>query len=189
MKKLLTILMLFGVCCALHAQNVYTQKQPGIEGEYKTFTFLNRNDKSSMDKQDLLVFDDPYMTSIWVFGDPKYPDTNTNTNIQDAITQELIRKGYKKVKKGGDMLVSYTVFAKDGAIKGGFVNNKGDAYPNTNEDISIKKGTLMISIIDRKTGKALWHGFDKNTLGENATIKETQSMKAVTNTLGSFTLD
>ncbi|MBK5278185.1 MAG: DUF4136 domain-containing protein [Bacteroidia bacterium] len=190
MKKVLFTLTFVALCFALQAQNVYTLKQPGlIEGDYKTFSFLDQNKKSTMDKQEILVFDDPFMTSIWVFNDPKYPDAKSNADIQKAITQELIRKGFKKVAKGADMLVSYSVFSNDGNVKGIFTDDDGDTFSDIDETIAIKKGTLMISFIDRKTGKPLWHGFDKNALGQSTSIADTQVMKAVTSTLNSFSLD
>ena len=190
MKKVLLTLTFVALCFALQAQNVYTIKQPGLtEGDYTTFSFLDQNKKSTMDKQDILVFDDPFMTSIWVFNDPKYPDAKSNANIQKAITQELIRKGFKKVDKGADMLVSYSVFSNDGNVKGIFKDDNGDIVSDIYETTAIKKGTLMISLIDRKTGMPLWHGFDKNALGQNASIPDTQTMKAVTSTLKPFSLD
>ncbi len=189
MKKVFTFLLLFAGSCTLHAQDVYTQKQPGlIEGNFKTFSFLDQNKKSTMDQHDLLIFEDPFMTSVWVFHDPKYPDAKTTANIQKAITQELIRKGYKKVDKGADMLVSYTVFSKDGTIRGNFMNDSGDLFPDTNDELAIKKGTLLISLLARKTNKQLWHGFDKNALSQSLPISETQTMKSVTDILAPFFL-
>ncbi len=190
MKNLIFTLAFITLCFAIQAQDVYTQKQSGInDGDYKTFYFLDQSKKSTMDKQDLIVFENPYMTHVWVFSDPKYPDAKSNATIKKAITQEFISKGYKKVDKGADMLVSYTVFKTDGDITGNYIDNNGGAFPNTNETIAIKKGTLMISIIDRKTGKPLWHGFDKNALGESASIEDTKTMKSVTSTLDSFSLN
>lgn len=190
MKNLIFTLAFAGLCFVMQAQDVYTQKQAGIiEKDYETFSFVDQSKKSTMDKQDLLVFDDPYMTSIWVFSDPAYPDAKSKAGIKKAITQELISKGYKKVEKGADMLVSYTVFKSDGDITGNFIDDNGNAFPNTNEEIAIKKGTLLISILDRKTGKALWHGFDKKGLGTSASIEDTKTMKSVTSTLNSFVLN
>ncbi len=190
MKKVLFTLTFVALCFALQAQNVYTLKQPGLnEEDYKTFSFLDQNKKSTMEKQDILVFDNPFMTSLWVFYDTKYPDAKSNANIKKEITQELIRKGYKKVDKGADMLVSYTVFKDDGNVTGNFTDDYGDTFPESKETIAIKKGTLMISLIDRKTGMPLWHGFDKNALSQNTSIPDTQTMKAVTTTLKPFSID
>ncbi len=193
MKNLIFTLAFVGLCFVVKAQDVYSQRQPGIiEENYKTFSFIDQSKKSTKDKKDkqeLIVYEDPFLTRIWLFSDPAYPDTKSNASIKKAITQELLRKGYKKVDKDADMLVSYTVFKSDAEIPGNFTDDNGNAFPNSTETVKVKKGTLLISIMDRKNSKALWHGFDKNALGESASIEDTKVMKSVTSTLNSFVLN
>ncbi len=101
-------------------------------------------------------------------GDPRL-DNNPffNDYLQGAIEKKLAAKGYERVLSGGeaDLLVHYHAS----------VNQKLDVYEVDNrygycygdceaQVVNYEEGTLVVDIVDRRTGKVVWRGWAQDAM-------------------------
>jgi hypothetical protein len=88
-----------------------------------------------------------------------------NDFIQDAIRDELLARGYQQNDLNSDLIVSYIILDKRTSVTG-YVNDyptevAGEEVrqPADTTTYTLEPGTLMISMIDRKTSQVVWDGF------------------------------
>ncbi len=102
------------------------------------------------------------------------------TRAEDAIRQELVRKGYREASDSGtaDFSVDFTIGSKErtdvdsypSAYAGGgwgWGNRGWWGGPYWGQDLDVRQyreGTLSIDIFDTKTHRPVWHGWAKKEL-------------------------
>lgn len=89
---------------------------------------------------------------------------SANEYIKKAIQEELIARGYHQDERNSDLIVSYRVLEKRTRVNG-FVGEptvvRGEESRNVEDTTSytLEPGTLMVSMIDRKTSEVVWDAF------------------------------
>jgi hypothetical protein len=94
---------------------------------------------------------DPYETGI--------PDREA---LESAITAALEKKGYEYTwRSSADLKVGYLVVTND-ALSSEQISKRFGVQPGLNlqapDDVRYEKGTLVVDIIDVKTGGTVWRG-------------------------------
>src|SRR5262245_31291624 len=103
-------------------------------------------------------------TYAWAPGTPVRDEIN-HKRVVDAIDAQLASKGFTKVVASAhpDMLVAYhATFDKDLRITGFSSGWGGYRFPGTRSGTAttdtIVNGTLVVDIVDAKTGSIVWRG-------------------------------
>jgi hypothetical protein len=107
--------------------------------------------------------------------------------IRDAVNSELMGLGYKQTDDNPDLVVNFRVFDQATRIRG--TEDYGTGYWGTDNYRSIsdttsyevEPGTLMISLVDKKTGSMVWHGFASGLIDNNAFIKDEGKIREAVN--------
>jgi hypothetical protein len=93
--------------------------------------------------------------------------------IRQAVNRELTKKGYKEVPSGGDLqIMSAGVGVASSQLEGilityGFAAYDGYYGPTTASPITRinHEGVLLVALVDPKTNKGIWSGYDSQALG------------------------
>ena len=98
-----------------------------------------------------------------IHGDPHEGEIPDKEALENAISNALRKKGYEYTWRAGlaDLRVGYLV-VMNGALSGKEINDRLGIQPGLNlqapDNVRYEKGTLVIDIIDRKTGRTAWRG-------------------------------
>ena len=121
----------------------------------------------------------------------------TERNIHAAVDQELAKAGWKQVKHKPDVLVGFDVLVER-AVKDrnnpvysqpytryyynpymrrwGAIYYPSDFLGYSNDQVSVRQGTLTINMIDAQTEKTIWQGWTTDEVNSrNLTNKEIQN--------------
>jgi len=96
-------------------------------------------------------------------GDPNESELPDREALENAISGALREKGYEYTWKAGlaDLKVGYLV-VMNGAMSGEEISDRFGIQPGLNlqapDDVRYEKGTLVVDIIDVKTGRTVWRG-------------------------------
>lgn len=161
MKKLLIlipVLALFTSCES--GMKVTTDFDRAVDfTQYKTFQLLPWNDELN----DLM-------------------QKNTRLLIEDAIKEQMIKKGYTYVESGADIVLSLFVHVdeKTGTTAyntyvggyGGYGYHGGFGYgagygTTTYQNYTYQVGSLIIDVYDQKERKLVWQGIGSDRLSDN----------------------
>jgi hypothetical protein len=95
--------------------------------------------------------------------DPHEAEVTDKETLENAISNALQKKGYAYTWRAGlaDLRVGYLV-VMNGALSGKEINDRYGIQPGLNlqapDTVRYEKGTLVIDIIDVKTGRTAWRG-------------------------------
>jgi hypothetical protein len=84
--------------------------------------------------------------------------------VQDAVGYALDGRGYTFIPQSPDLLVNFQVFDQPTTIKGYVGADAGYVTPgegpglNSDKDISVNAGTILVNLIDTKTDQVVWQG-------------------------------
>lgn len=137
------------------ADNSFTHSLNG----YSTYAWSQSIDQIPSDK----VYISP--TGVYVFN-----NESVRLKIKNAIAFELSAKGYKRVENNPDFIVLFTVTEQKGSLKtyhGYRMIDNGLDSVRTPQDVAntpIDPGTLIINIIDAKSGVVAWQGYASGIL-------------------------
>lgn len=98
-----------------------------------------------------------------IHGDPHEAALPDKETLETAISNALRKKGYEYTWRAGlaDLRVGYLV-VMNGALSGKEINDRFGIQPGLNlqapDTVRYEKGTLIIDIIDVKTGRTAWRG-------------------------------
>jgi hypothetical protein len=98
-----------------------------------------------------------------IHSDPHEAEVLDKETLQKAISKALQQKGYEYTWRAGmaDLRVGYLV-VMNGALSGKEINERFGIQPGMNlqapDTVRYEKGTLVIDIIDMKTGRTAWRG-------------------------------
>lgn len=175
MKKIVMLLSLFGCFSFCKAQDVVVGADNSFKhslNDYSTYAWSKSIDQIPSDK----VYISP--TGVYVFN-----NESVRLKIKNAIQFELSAKGYKKVENNPDILVLFTVTEQKGSLKtfNGYqmIDNGLDSVrtPQNVATTPIDAGTLIINMIDAKSGVVAWQGYASGILkpdmiNDNAKVRQ-----------------
>ncbi len=103
--------------------------------------------------------------------------------IRKAVSYELESRGYKKMSGAADLLINFRVFDKPTKIEG--YTGYGTTYFGTNEvrepedvqTFELQPGSLIVNIVDTKTGQMVWRGFASGLMDGNVFNKKEDMVK------------
>jgi len=114
-----------------------------------------------------------------------FNNESVREKIKNAIAFELSAKGYKKDEKNPEMLVLFRVTEQPGTLTTyhGYETINGFEKVRTPQNVrhtKIDAGTLIINIIDEKSGKVAWQGYASGILkpgmiNDNMKVREAVS--------------
>lgn len=107
-------------------------------------------------------------------------DLVLKADLRDAIRGELRGRGYTEQKQNPDMIVNFRVFDKPVRLKGYTDAGYGASYWGPTElrdardttSYQVEAGTLLISLVDRKSGQMIWQGFASGLIKGSAFLKD-----------------
>ncbi|GAA5041259.1 hypothetical protein GCM10011506_42810 [Marivirga lumbricoides] len=189
MKNLLGLFFAFLFVANVNAQTIYTELRDGvIDKDFDSFSILDPTKKPESKTKEALIISDDYVASITAYTDPNFPSPEVKKQVEHAIKHELITDDYKHKKSGGEMLVSYFIFSKDGKLRGDFTENEMTSIDRA-EEFDVKKGTLLISVIDKESGQTVWSGFSDGAFASTSPMNDNQVIKTVSNIMDYMALE
>lgn len=121
-----------------------------------------------------------------------FNNESVRSRIKGAIQYELGARGYKLEENNPDLLVLFTVTERPGNLRtyNGYqmVDNGADST-RTSQDATtthIEAGTLIVNIIDAKSGAVAWQGFASGILKPEMVNDESQVRQAVASIFNRF---
>jgi hypothetical protein len=107
-----------------------------------------------------------------------FNDLILKAKVRDAVKHELDSRGYTLAASQPDLIVNFRVFDKATEIRS--VDQLGDNYwaageinGYTNpETVRLEPGSIMVHLVDRKTGKLVWQGYASGLMDGNVFTKE-----------------
>jgi hypothetical protein len=108
---------------------------------------------------------------------------SVNAAIKHSITDELEARGYRESVAAPDLLVAYRVLERQARMKG-YLNDEPTMVgsvevrePKDTTTYTIEPGTLLISLIDKKSGEVVWDGFASGLSENNAFVTDDAKIK------------
>jgi PBP1b-binding outer membrane lipoprotein LpoB len=109
--------------------------------------------------------------------------TPVHTMVQEAITKNLAQKGLSKVPNGGDLTIAYLIIAGNNATTTTINDYFGprddatalhekaqNAYSKSKNPNYFEAGTLVIDVLDPKTGALLRRHYASRPVLQNPTV-------------------
>jgi len=145
-----------------YAQPVSSSSDPVTRKERKK----NKNAKN----EDVVIYSYSYTIPS--------EDSIMNRTLVHAVNSEMEGHGYLKDNASPDLLVAYKIFDQSSKIKG--YNNNAPAVLNGKEvyqskdtvSYRLKPGSILITLIDSKTGSVVWEGYASGVARNNDIIND-----------------
>lgn len=108
---------------------------------------------------------------------------SVNAAIKHSITDELEARGYRESTSSPDLLVTYRVLEREARMKGYLsdeptvVGSTEVRQPGDTTTYRLEPGTMLISLIDAKSGEVIWDGFASGLSENNAFITNDSKIK------------
>ncbi len=107
-----------------------------------------------------------------------FNDLILKAEIRDAVKHEMDSRGYTFTASQPDLVVNFRVFDKPAEIQS--VDQLGSNYWATGEingytnpqTVRLEEGSVMVHLVDRKTGKLVWQGYASGLMDGNVFTKE-----------------
>lgn len=184
MKKTILFILSGLIAFAVKSQNVMVGADNSFKmslNDYSTYAWSKNIEQIPSDQ----IYVSP--TGMYVFN-----NESVRSKIKDAIEYELSAKGYKKEESDPDLLVLFTVTERPGNLVtyNGYqmVNDGADSVrtPQNVATTNIDAGTLIIDIIDAKSGAVAWQGYASGILKPDMLNDESQVRQAVASIFSKF---
>jgi hypothetical protein len=115
-------------------------------------------------------------------------DLVLKADIRDAVHSAMQARGYSMEETSPDLLVNFRLFERGAVLKGaqGYGSNywkkeEISSIDNSIDEINVKAGTLIISLLDRSSGKLIWQGFASGLIGEKDFMKDEGKIREAVN--------
>ncbi|WP_080055831.1 DUF4136 domain-containing protein [Spirosoma aerolatum] len=172
MKALLIATTLLLTASSLWAQDVTVEadKKLNIDfSKYKTYGWASQVDSKL----------DP---GFYFLNDLELKD-----RIRNAVRFAMDGRGYKYTRQHPDLLVNFRVFEKPVSIKG--YTGYGTTYFGANEvrqpddesTFEVKAGSLIINLVETKTGQVVWRGLASGLTNTNGFDRDQNKIKQAIN--------
>lgn len=183
MKKILFLVSFLFVAVALtYAQNVGTDRELNTAiRSYQTYAWSSDIDQIPKDA----VFVGP--NGVMVFN-----NTSTRSKLKSAVEYELSARGYKQSQNNPDFLVSFIVLEQPAEIityDGYRLLYNGLDTVRTEENVDqtqLQAGTVMVSFVDRNTGKMVWRGYASGALNTDMINDESKVRSAISSIFSEY---
>lgn len=146
---------------------------------YSTFSWVSDIDKIPSDE----VFVGP--NGVLVFN-----NETARSKIKDAIKYELTAKGFKMEESDPDMLVNFIVFEQKGQLRtyNGYQIVGGDSLrtEESPETVTVKPGTLLITILGGHDEGIVWQGYASGILTPKSVKSDAKIKAAVERIMDKF---
>ena len=114
-------------------------------------------------------------------------DLALKERIRNAVGFAMDGRGYKFTRQSPDLLVNFRVFDKPTTIKG--FTGYGTTYFGANEvrepeDVTtfeVKAGSLIVNLVDMKTGQVVWRGLASGLTNSNGFDRSDNKIKQAVN--------
>lgn len=113
-------------------------------------------------------------------------DIELKDRIRQAVSYELDGRGYTFQRESPDLIVNFRVFDKPAKIEG--YTGYGTTYfgnevrePEDQKTFDIKAGSVIVNMIDRKTGQVVWRGLASGLTNENGFDRTHNKIKEAVN--------
>lgn len=201
MKRIIGTLCVATVCISAHAQRVETYKLNNIElhKRYNSYSMLT-DDETPVNTRETIVqavetdsgdgHPIVYTIESWT---SEYPEEDSV--IQEAISYKFAVEGIRRSKVNPDMLIQYHIYDKQYSKNPSYLRSISQyqyTYPLKEDLISnISDGTLIVSIIDAKSGKSVWEGYAYKVYDREKSVEENDMKiaQAMDELLGEFYAD
>ena len=156
---------------------------------------LTQAQNVTVDAEKKLNFDfSKYKTFAWASQvdnklDPGFyflNDLELKKRIRDAVKSELEGRGYKYQRQAPDLIVNFRVFDKPTTING--YTGYGTTYfgkelrePEDQKTFNVKAGSIVVNLIDVKTGQAVWRGLASGITNGNGFDRDHNKIKQAVN--------
>lgn len=172
MKKLMMVSALLLMAGLAQAQNVTVDADKKLNtdfSKYKTYAWTSQVD-SKLDE------------GYYFLNDLVLKD-----RIRNAVRFAMDGRGYKFSRQSPDLLVNFRVFEKPTTIKG--YTGYGTTYFGTNEvrepedqtTFNVKAGSLILNLVDTKTGQVVWRGLASGLTNDNGFDRQENKIKQAVN--------
>ncbi len=105
-------------------------------------------------------------------------DLILKAEIRDAVKHEMDSRGYTYTTSQPDLVVNFRVFDKPAEIQSVdqlgsnyWVAGEINGYTNP-QTVRLQEGSVMVHLVDRKTGKLVWQGYASGLMDGNVFTKE-----------------
>ena len=184
MKKVILLILSGLFSFTIKAQDVVV----GADNSFKTS--LNDYSTYAWSKDiDQIPSDQIYVSPSGVY---VFNNESVRSKIKDAIEYELSAKGYKKEATDPDLLVLFTVTERPGQLTtyNGYQKVYGGLdsvrTPQNVQSTQIDAGTLIINILDAKSGAVAWQGYASGILKPDMINDESKIREAVAKIFSRF---
>lgn len=160
--------LLMGVCAMLVVTAVSAQSITVNSEHAENVDFSNYKTFDWADQVDNQLDSGVYFLNDLIF----------KAQIREAVRNEMMAVGYEFSDQTPDLVVNFRVFDEATTIRSaedyGSQYWAGANYRDISEKVSydIEPGTILISLIDRKSGGIVWHGFASGLIKEEQFIKD-----------------
>ncbi|WP_018618914.1 DUF4136 domain-containing protein [Spirosoma luteum] len=171
MKSLIIAAALLLTASLTQAQNVTVDAEKKLNfdfSKYKTFAWASQVDNKL----------DPGFYFL--------NDLELKKRIRDAVKSELEGRGYKYQRRAPDLIVNFRVFDKPTTITG--YTSYGTTYfgtelrdPEDQKTFDVKAGSIIVNLIDVKTGQAVWRGLASGITSDNGFDRDQNKIKQAVN--------
>jgi hypothetical protein len=106
-------------------------------------------------------------------------DLMLKADVRTAVHAELQDRGYTMVEEDPDLIVNFRIFDKATVLKS--ARSYGATYwakeekfsdDQSENEIKVEVGTLIISLLDKENGKLVWQGFASGLVRKDELIKD-----------------
>jgi hypothetical protein len=176
-KIIAWVMLLFAFTSCVSTAHVEKDQSVNFSG-YKTYSWIGNDDRGNK-RNDLLEM-----------------------NVHNSVNQELQKSGWKQVNTNPDVLLSYDMLVEKGnkqqrdpvysqpttrpffnpyTRRWGTIYYPSQFLGYDNRTVTVKEGTLTITMIDARTEKTIWQGWNTEEVNSrNLTRKEIQgSVKSI----------
>ena len=114
-------------------------------------------------------------------------DLALKKRIRDAVRFAMEGRGYTYNRQKADLLVNFRVFDQPATIKG--FTGYGTSYFGTGEvrspedatSFNVKAGSIILNLIDKKTGQVVWRGLASGLTNTNGFDRDENKIKQAIN--------
>lgn len=177
MKKLLLFAVAFASCIFANAQQVKVGADNSFKESVKGYkTFGWSSEINQVPNGAVFIAHN----GVYVFN-----NESTRERIKKAIKFEMNAKGFKETESHPDMLVVFRVNEQPGTLhtfNGYKMYDEGldsTRTPKNKETVKVKPGTLLINILDAKSGKVAWQGYASGIMKPDMVNNDTKVREAV----------
>lgn len=116
-------------------------------------------------------------------------DLELKERIRNAVAFALDGRGYKLDRQSPDLLVNFRVFDNPTTIKGyagygtTYFGNNEVREPEDQTTFDVKAGSIILNLIDKKTGQVVWRGLTSGLTNTNGFDRDQNKIKQAINLL------